>query len=170
MNQIARNLLGTLLFAVLSLTTVYSQSIRPTRQNSIERTERVGQVFQHQQPGSSLVEEFSFLIKDFKVDRQSENNNLNISISYRYVANIAKADYPDYRLLTKDVETFLTNYPNEKDYWEIVNKQLTALLLKKYPVLKTITCELTLDPVAQSPYTRSSRVTRERTGGRSKRN
>jgi hypothetical protein len=115
---------------------------------------------------SSLVEEFSFLLKDFRMDHQDQNNNLNISISYRYAANIAKAGYPDFRWLAKDVETFLTNYPNEDDYWEIVNKQITALLLKKYPGVVAVTCEIKVDPSSVVPYTRTSRVTRERSPAR----
>jgi len=110
----------------------------------------------------SLVEEFSFLIKDFRMDHQGQANNLNISISYRYTANITKADYPDFRWLAKDVETLLSNYPNEDDYWEIVNKQITALLLKKYRGVVAVTCEIKVDPTSVIPYTRSSRVTRER--------
>lgn len=109
-----------------------------------------------------LVEEFSFSLQDFKIDHQGENNNLNISISYRYVANVTKSEYPDFRWLAKDVETLLTNYPNEDDYWEIVNKQVTALLLKKYPALISVTCELKVAPSRDVPYSRSSRVTRER--------
>ena len=110
----------------------------------------------------SLVEEFSFVIKDFKMDHQTQTNNLNISISYRYIANIQKADYPDFRWLAKDVETLLSNYPNKDDYWEIVNKQITSLLLNKYPGITSVTCELKVDPSSLVPYTRSSRVTRER--------
>lgn len=110
----------------------------------------------------SLVEEFSFVIKDFKMDHQTQTNNLNISISYRYIANIQKADYPDFRWLANDVEKLLSNYPNKDDYWEIVNKQITALLLNKYPGITSITCELKVDPSSLVPYTRSSRVTRER--------
>ena len=108
------------------------------------------------------IEEFSFLIKDFRIDHQTETNTLNISISFRYVPNIANSDYPDFRWLAKDVETLLTNYPNENDYWEIVNKQITSLLMKKYPSLTRITCELKVDPSRLVPYTRSSRVTRDR--------
>jgi len=115
---------------------------------------------------SSLVEEFSFVLKDFRMDHQAQANNLNISISYRYAANITKADYPDFRWLAKDVETLLTNYPNEDDYWEIVNKQITSLLLKKYKGIVSVTCEITVDPSSVVPYTRSSRVTRERSGAR----
>ena len=114
----------------------------------------------------SLVEEFSFLLKDFRMDHQGQANNLNISISYRYAANITKADYPDFRWLAKDVETLLNNYPNEDDYWEIVNKQITALLLKKYPGIAAVTCEINVDPTNVVPYTRSSRVTRERSRAR----
>lgn len=118
---------------------------------------------------SSLVEEFSFLIKDFRMDHQGQTNNLDLSISYRYAANITKADYPDFRWLAKDVETLLGNYPNKDDYWEIVNKQITALLLKKYSGIVTITCEIKVDPTSVVPYTRSSRVTRERSLARSSR-
>jgi len=114
----------------------------------------------------SLVEEFSFVLKDFRMDHQGQANNLNLMISYRYAANITKADYPDFRWLAKDVETFLTSYPNEDDYWEIVNKQITALLLKKYAGIVSVTCEIKVDPSNVVPYTRSSRVTRERSRAR----
>ena len=100
----------------------------------------------------SLVEEFSFLIKDFRMDHQGQSNNLNLTISYRYAANITKADYPDFRWLAKDVETLLNNYPNEDDYWEIVNKQITALLLKKYSGIVAVTCEIKVDPSSVVPY------------------
>jgi hypothetical protein len=111
----------------------------------------------------SIVEEFSFQIKDFKMDHQTQTNNLNISISYRYMANIQKSEYPDFRWLAKDVETLLGNYPNKDDYWEIVNKQITRLLLNKYPAITSVTVELKVDPTSLIPYTRSSRVTRSRT-------
>ena len=117
----------------------------------------------------SLVEEFSFQIKDFKMDHQTQTNNLNISISYRYITNIQKSQYPDFRWLAKDVETLLSNYPNKDDYWEIVNKQITSLLLNKYPAITTVTCELKVDPSSLIPYARLSRVTRERGPNKSNR-
>ncbi|HXQ71266.1 MAG TPA: hypothetical protein VN844_12300 [Pyrinomonadaceae bacterium] len=143
MNKQTCNLFAIFVFLVVSSPVVYSQTA------SIPRN-------------GSLVEEFSFVLKDFKIDHQGENNNLNISISYRYVANITKSEYPDFRWLAKDVETLLTNYPNEDDYWEIVNKEVTALLLKKYPALISVTCELKVDPSRNVPYSRVSRVIRER--------
>lgn len=110
----------------------------------------------------SLTEEFSFQIKDFKMVHQTQTNNLNIYISYRYVTNIKKSDYPDFRWLAKDVETLLSNYPNKDDYWEIVNKQITSILLNKYRGLTSVTCEIKVDPSSLIPYTRTSRVTRNR--------
>jgi len=115
------------------------------------------------------VEEFSFQIKDFKMDHQTQTNNLNIYISYRYVANIKKSDYPDFRWLAKDVETLLSNYPNKDDYWEIVNKQITSLLLNKYSGITKVSCVIKVDPSTLIPYMRSSHVTRERATNRRKR-
>ena len=150
-----KSMIPTLVFLVLVVTTpgVSSQSLKnPDRM----------------QTAGAPVEEFTFLIKDFRMDHQGQNNNLNISVSYRYVANISKPDYPDFRWLAKDIETLLSSYPNEDDYWEIVNKQITALLLKKYSGLAAVTCEIRVDPTSVVPYTRSSRVTRERSGAKRK--
>ena len=108
-----------------------------------------------------LVEEFSFSIKDFKVDHQGQNN-LNISVKYSYRANMAVSDYPDFRLIAKDIEMFLTNYPNETDYWEIVNKKITALILKKYSTLVSVTSQIEVSPTPAIPYLRSSITTRRR--------
>ena len=150
MNKLLCSLVLIFLFSGLCGPMVYSQ----TPANRFAQTHDGGQ----------LIEEFSFSLKDFKMDHQGEVNNLNISISFRYVNNITKADYPDFRWLAKDVETLLNKYPNRDDYWEIVNKQVTALLLKKYPALVSVTCEVKVDPSRLVPYARSSRVTRERTG------
>jgi hypothetical protein len=153
MEKLMRKLVGVCLLSVVSLTVVHSQSLAP---------KKVNRVVQQKQSGGLLSEEFSFLIRDFKIDHQGETNTLNISITYRYVVNIANSDYPDFRWLAKDVETLLGNYPNKTDYWEIVNKQITALLMKKYPALASVTCEMTVDPSPNVPYTRTSRVTRNR--------
>jgi hypothetical protein len=154
MHKLVRNLVGALLLSAASLTVAHSQSLAPKKVSQV--------VQQKQQNGGLLNEEFSFLIKDLKIDHQGETNTLNISISYHYVANIANADYPDFRWLAKDVETLISAYPNKTDYWEIVNKQITSLLMKKYPALASVTCDMTVDPSRAVPYTRMSRVTRNR--------
>jgi hypothetical protein len=123
----------------------------------------------NQKPGATttksgaLVEEFSFLIKDFKIDHQGENNNLNITIWYRYKAHLSNAEYPNFMLIAKDIETLLANYPNEGDYWEILNKKITLVILEKYPAIAKITSQLQVSPSPKDPYLRSSIVTRDRT-------
>jgi hypothetical protein len=154
MNKLVRNLVGAFLLSAASLTMVHSQSLAPKKVNQV--------VQRRQRNGGLLREEFSFWIRDFKIDHQGETNTLNLTISYRYVVNIANSDYPDFRLLAKDVETLLSNYPNKTDYWEIVNKQITSLLMKKYPALASITCAVRVDPSRLVPYLRTSRVTRNR--------
>jgi hypothetical protein len=72
------------------------------------------------------------------------------------------SDYPDFRLIAKDIEMFLTNYPNETDYWEIVNKKITALILKKYSTLVSVTSQIEVSPTPTIPYLRSSITTRRR--------
>ncbi|HEY5883302.1 MAG TPA: hypothetical protein VIT88_01370 [Pyrinomonadaceae bacterium] len=109
-----------------------------------------------------LIEEFSFLIKDFKIDHQGEHNNLNITIRYRYKAGVTKAEYPDFTLVLKDIEAMLTSYPNEGDYWEIVNKKITLMVLEKYPSITRVNSEIQFSPSRNTPYLRSSIATRER--------
>jgi len=163
MKQLLAHLLGVVLLSTSSVVAAYSQpaksSATPVRQNG-----RASQAATQKQQAGPPVEEFSFTLKDFKIDHQTETNTLNISISYRYVRNITNSEYPDFRWLAKDAETLLTNYPNEDDYWEIVNKRITSLLITKYPALASVTCEMRVEPSPKVPYTRASRVTRTRSG------
>ena len=108
----------------------------------------------------ALTEEFSFLIQDFKMNHQSEVNNLSIKVRYRYENSIKESNYPDFRAIVKDIEDFLNNYPNKADYWEILNKRLTTMVLKKYPMLERITSEIQISPSQKVVYLRSSIVTR----------
>ena len=113
-------------------------------------------------PGG-LTEEFTFLIKDFKIDHQGENNNLNITIRYRYKTRISNSEYPDFTVVANDIETLLANYPNKTDYWEILNKRITMMVLEKYPAIVKVTSEVQVSPSPKNHYIRSSIVTRDRT-------
>jgi len=115
-----------------------------------------------------LTEEFSFLIENFKMNHQSEVNNLNIIVRVRYENGISESKYPDFRSIVKDIEDFFNNYPNKTDYWEILNKKLTLLVLKKYPMLSSITSEIQVSPSQKVSYLRSSIVTRSQSKRRTK--
>jgi len=105
------------------------------------------------------VEEFCFLIKDFKIDHQSEINNLNITIRYEYSSGIDEASYPDFRLIARDIETLLSTYPNERDYWEVLNKRVTSMVLDKYRSIRRVSSQIEVSPSARDPYNRASLVT-----------
>lgn len=107
---------------------------------------------------ASLTEAFSFLIEDFKMNHQSEVNNLNIKIRLHYKNGISDGKYPDFRAITKDIEDFLDNYPNKTDYWESVNKKLTLSVLRKYPMTESITSKIQVSPSEKVAYSRSSIV------------
>lgn len=136
--------------------------------NSAVATSALAQVSATRNQASALTEEFSFLIRDLKLHHQGEDNNLNLTILLRYKSNISKPEYPDFRLIAKDIETLLKNYPNADDYWEIVNKRLTSLVLEKYSPVAMVTISIEVSPSTGVPYTRSSKVTRERIRPRKK--
>ena len=115
-----------------------------------------------------LTEEFSFLIQDFKMNHQSEVNNLNIKVRLRYENGMSESKYPDFRAIAKDIEDFLDNYPNKVDYWEILNKNLTLLVLRKYSMIENITSEIQVFPSQKVGYLRSSIVTRSLSKRRAK--
>jgi len=135
---------------------------------SVESSPQLAGSKQQPHVDNTLVEEFSFLIKDFKVDHQGENT-LNIKVKIRYKKSMLVTDYPDFRVIAKDIEAFLTSYPNETDYWEIVNKKITLLVLDKYSAIESVTSEIEVSPTPAVPYVRSSVATRVRlTGARKK--
>ncbi|MDX6574649.1 MAG: hypothetical protein QOE96_602 [Blastocatellia bacterium] len=113
----------------------------------------------------SLIEEFSFLIKDFKMDHQGDLNNLNLTVSYRY-GNSPGTDYPDFLLIAKDIQMLLAHYPNKTDYWEIVNKKLTSMVLRKYATIVSVRIRIDVSPSSADPYARSSITTRSRSNVR----
>ena len=146
------------LFAMMALTLCFT--VLPV--NSSPRVTRSKQI---QVKTDRLVEDFSFVIKDLKVDHQGDNI-LSITVRYRYRANMTVKDYPDFRLIAKDIETFLTNYPNETDYWEIVNKKITLLILDKYSPIESVTSQIEVSLTTTVPYLRSSISTRTRVAHR----
>jgi hypothetical protein len=113
-----------------------------------------------------LVEQFGFSISELKLDHQGEKNTLNIIIRYRYRPNLSKDEYPDFTLIAKDIENLLMNYPDKTDYWELVNKRLTQVVLQKYSALAEIISQIEVAPTASVRYPRTSIVTRRQTASR----
>lgn len=144
----------TFLIAALGIflwtSSVEAALIEVQDQTSIKRSKPVG----------ALVERFGFSISDFKMDHQGEKNTLNIVIRYRYRPNLSKPEYPDFTLIAKDIENLLSNYPDKTEYWELVNKRLTQMVLQKYSALAEITSQIEVAPTPSVRYPRTSMVTR----------
>src|ERR671932_747171 len=114
---------------------------------------------------SSLLpsEKWAFNFKDYTIDHQGLNT-LNIKVDYGLKPGITKNEYPDFVPIYKSIDNFLVNYPNETDFWEIVNKNLTAKVLDENPVLTDISIQLEVLPTDRLPYDRTSTVFRSRSG------
>ncbi|ELR96406.1 hypothetical protein, partial [Gloeocapsa sp. PCC 73106] len=94
-----------------------------------------------------------------------------------FIEGIGETDpfeYPEFVSLVNYIQDFLVNYPNETDFWEILNKNLTeALLVETIPTsfgveynLDEILDSLTVDVQVESGsslvnFPRGSLVTQE---------
>ncbi|HVF90148.1 MAG TPA: hypothetical protein VNH22_08765 [Blastocatellia bacterium] len=110
----------------------------------------------------SLVEEYSFLIENLKMTHPTELVNLNIKVRYHFVSNLSDSAYPDFRDIAEDIQDFIDSYPEKSDYWEIINKKLTLLVLDGYSELQDVTSEMEISPSKEDPYFSLSVVTRKR--------
>lgn len=76
-------------------------------------------------------ESWSFKIDNYAIEHQGKAV-IDIDVSYNYIDGIGVPDplqYPDFVPIYKYIDNFLVNYPNETDFWEILNKNLVKSLL-----------------------------------------
>ena len=113
-------------------------------------------------PGDTLDldESWSFAFEDYAIEHQGQSV-IDLVVSYDYVDGIGTDDpfeYPEFLQIFNFIENFLTAYPNETDFWEILNKNLvTDLLSEPIPtvfgfdydlaeVLDTLTVDIDVQP------------------------
>ena len=83
--------------------------------------------------GNQFEESWSFSIEDYAIEHQG-SAVIDNTVSYDYVNGIGKNDpleYPEFRQVYNFLDDYLVNYPNETDFWEILNKNLVDTLLTK---------------------------------------
>jgi sugar lactone lactonase YvrE len=119
--------------------------------------ERASTVFRSQL--GKITEDWNFSVKDYAINHQGLNK-LNLDIDYQYNPEIAPNEYPDFVPIYKSIDNFLTSYPNETDFWEVVNKNLTQNILNENPALAAIKIDFNVLPSQTLPYSRTSKVTR----------
>jgi len=125
---------------------------------------------------TSLVkkESFSFAIKDYYIEHQGTAIlNVDITLDFKKPKGRRNPeDYYEFQQIIHYIDNYLVDYPNETDYWEILNTNLAkSLITDKIPTawdttynLAKSVAELTVDIEVQSgsggaAYTRSSSVT-----------
>jgi len=125
---------------------------------------------------TSLVkkETFSFSIKDYYIEHQGTAIlDIDVSLEFKTPKGQRKSkDYYEFQQIIHYIDSYLVAYPNETDYWEILNTNLaTSLITDKIPTawdtsykLAKSVAELTVDIEVQAgsggpAYTRTSSVT-----------
>jgi len=99
---------------------------------------------------------FTFQVPNYPIQHQG-GAILNIKVAYRLTPEaITQNAYPDFVPIRKDIDKFLVNYPNEVDFWEIVNKKLVQFLLDKYPQMSSLNIDMGVLATANEPFSRSS--------------
>lgn len=76
-------------------------------------------------------ENFSFVISDYGLDHQG-GAIVDIGVEMAFKEGVAVAnpyDYPEFVSIVNFIKDYLVSYPNEIDFWEILNKNLAAELM-----------------------------------------
>ena len=125
---------------------------------------------------SSLVkkETFSFSIEDYYIEHQGTAIlDIDVTLEFKKPKGQRKSeDYYEFQQIIQYIDSYLVDYPNETDYWEILNTNLATSLITdtiptawntSYKLAKSV-AELTVDIEVQAgsggpAYTRSSSVT-----------
>ena len=125
---------------------------------------------------TSLVksESFSFSVKDYYIEHQGTAIlDINVTLDFKKPKGERNPeDYYEFQQIINYIDSYLVDYPNETDYWEILNTNLASSLITdkiptawdtQYKLAKSV-AELTVDIEVHAgsggpAYNRSSSVT-----------
>ncbi|MGL5873619.1 MAG: hypothetical protein ACRC2R_14830 [Xenococcaceae cyanobacterium] len=96
-----------------------------------QATESSSVVTSKQANAVELQEGWKFAFENYAIEHQG-NSVVDINVSYDYADGLGAKDptqYPDFVPIYNFINDFLIKYPNETDFWEIVNKNLVTTLL-----------------------------------------
>jgi hypothetical protein len=102
----------------------------------------IGQVNSQSQTGSVSTE--------IQVPHQGINK-LNITLFWSYIPGIKNGSV-NYSEIKKTTDSLLLNYPNTTDWWEIVNKHLTAFLISRYPQIDSLASDIQVNWISGAGY------------------
>jgi hypothetical protein len=100
-----------------------------------------------------------FWVSGYLLEHQHMTNTVNIAVDYTLKDNSSALHTSNSTVWFDRITQFLTEYPNEDDFWEIVNRKLTQTMLQEHPELRSLTISLEVLPRATIPYSCTSTVT-----------
>jgi hypothetical protein len=118
------------------------------------------------------TESWSFSLDDYPIQHQGIRV-IDLDVSYGYRPGLGATnpfEYPDFLPVANYVQSFLTAYPNETDFWEILNRNLVeSLLTEAIPtrfgfdyrlaeMVDWVSVTLAVHPTPGTPYRRASTV------------
>ena len=75
---------------------------------------------------SLYAESFQFSISDYRIEHQGRAV-FDATLQYIYKPDLGNPDlYFDFQQVISCIDKFFVTYPNETDYWEILNKNLPS--------------------------------------------
>jgi len=101
------------------------------------------------------LETTGIALKDLKICHQNAWKNLSIFIEYQLEPNKEELDP---KCLKNYVKTFLSQYKNFEDFWEIMNKIIVKWIAKDFPDIQTIKSTFYFQPDKIVLFTRFSTV------------
>lgn len=100
-----------------------------------------------------------FWVSGYALEHQHMANTINIAVDYTLKDTIPALHKSNSTAWFNRITKFLIEYPNEDDFWEVVNRELTQTMLQEHPELRSLTISLEVLPRATIPYSCISTVT-----------
>jgi len=108
---------------------------------------------------SITVKDLSFSVQDYIVEHQWMTNKVNITVNYALKEDELSTHSEDLTLISNRIAQFLEGYPDEDDYWEVVNQRLTKTVFQEHPEMRSLTISLEILPRPRVSDTCISTVT-----------
>lgn len=148
----------TLIFAAIaiSIMSVGSQPIRAVAFEP-EVNDRIGE------NPRSHIRDWSFAFENYLMNHQWMANSLNIAVRYTLKPTASSRNAPNFTTIFNQVTRSLAHH-RQDDYWEIVNRKLTEVILQENSALDSVTIRLQVQPRAKIPFTCTTTATRTTLG------
>lgn len=101
---------------------------------------------------SEATERLGFFVRGIKICHQGEWRHMTVSLEYESEIN------SDVQEVKNFVRSFLEQYDNATDYWEVMNTKLVRMLAKEFPSIHTLKSKLSLAPDRTLFFPRESTV------------